>query len=74
MSTSPTSVRFEPKDPEFETKVRESFVRQRIMAHLGAELLSVEPGLVRIGLPFREELTQQHGFFHAGAATTIVET
>jgi uncharacterized protein (TIGR00369 family) len=54
--------------------VRESFRRQLIMGTIGADLLSVEPGRVSIGLPFREDLTQQHGFLHAGVVATIVDS
>lgn len=66
--------RFDPSDPDFETKVRSSFERQRIMALLGASLVRVEPGLVEIELPFRADLTQQHGFLHAGVTTTIADS
>lgn len=55
-------------------RVRESFARQGLMRHLGAELNLVQPGEVRIRVPFREELTQQHGFFHAGATSAIADT
>jgi uncharacterized protein (TIGR00369 family) len=34
----------------------------------------VAPGEVEIRLPFREDLTQQHGFLHAGALTTIADS
>jgi uncharacterized protein (TIGR00369 family) len=44
------------------------------MAHLGAELLEVAPGMCVIGLGWRPELTQQDGFFHAGAVTTIADS
>src|SRR5690349_13792470 len=44
------------------------------MAFLGAELARVEPGLVEIALPYRAELTQQHGFFHGGIVSTIADT
>ena len=44
------------------------------MAYLGAELESVEAGRVAIGLAFRPELSQQHGFFHAGIVSTIADT
>lgn len=44
------------------------------MAHLGAELVRVEPGVVDIAMAFRPELTQQHGFFHAGFVSTIMDT
>ena len=44
------------------------------MTLLGAELERVEPGLVQIGLAFRPELSQQHGFFHAGILSTIADS
>ncbi|HET8727522.1 MAG TPA: PaaI family thioesterase [Alphaproteobacteria bacterium] len=66
--------RFEPKDPDFEVRVRDSFDRQGVMHLIGAELTLVEPGLVQIELPFRDDLTQQHGFFHAGITSTIADS
>jgi uncharacterized protein (TIGR00369 family) len=65
---------FTPLDPEFEARVRSSFARQRIMETIGATLTRVEPGAVTIELPFRENLTQQHGFLHAGIVTTILDS
>lgn len=44
------------------------------MAYLGAVLEKVEPGRVEISLPFRPELSQQHGFFHAGIISTIADS
>src|SRR5262245_55354921 len=41
---------------------------------IGARLARVEPGLVTIELPFKMELTQQHGFFHAGVTSTIADS
>ena len=64
----------EPRDPAFEARVRASFARQQFMATLGATLEAVRPGEVVIALPFRPELTQQHGFLHAGAVTTVVDS
>jgi uncharacterized protein (TIGR00369 family) len=57
--------------PDFEARVRASFARQGIMTLIGAALARVEPGLVEITVPFRPDLTQQHGFFHAGVTSTI---
>lgn len=65
---------FTPADPAYAARVRHSFERQGLMAHLGAELLRVEPGLVEIALPWRRELTQQHGYFHAGATSAIADS
>jgi uncharacterized protein (TIGR00369 family) len=64
----------EPLDPAFDARVRESYSRQRMLHTMGATLERVAPGEVDIRLPFRPELSQQHGFFHAGAITTVVDT
>ncbi len=63
-----------PKNPDFEECVRNSFSRQGIMELIGARLSRVEPGLVEIELPYRADLTQQHGFFHAGITSTIADS
>ena len=63
-----------PADPDFERRTRESFAKQGAMAHLGATLERVEPGRVEIRMPFRPELSQQHGFFHAGVISTIADS
>jgi uncharacterized protein (TIGR00369 family) len=65
---------FEPADPAFASRVRGSFGKQRLLSTLGATLERVAPGEVDIRLPFREDLTQQHGFLHAGAMTSVVDT
>lgn len=62
---------FHSPDPRFAERVRESFSRQLIMAHLGAELAEVGPGRCEIRLPFKPELSQQHGYFHGGVIATI---
>ena len=69
-----TAQNHQPRDPEFEAKVRDSFARQGIMAHLGAMLQTVEPGLVEIAVPYRRELSQQHGYFHAGVVATVADS
>jgi uncharacterized protein (TIGR00369 family) len=65
---------FEPQDPGFAGRVRESFERQTLMATLGARLARVAPGEVEIELPFRADLLQQHGFIHAGIMTALVDS
>jgi uncharacterized protein (TIGR00369 family) len=65
---------FEPQDPDYAQRVRNSFARQRVMETMGATLLHVAPGAVDIALPFRDDLTQQHGFLHAGVVTAIVDS
>ena len=65
---------FEPKDPDFEERIRPSFVLQGALRTLGAELIALRPGEAEIHLRFHEGLTQQHGFVHGGVVTTIVDT
>ncbi|WP_123194044.1 PaaI family thioesterase [Pannonibacter phragmitetus] len=65
---------FEPRDPNWEERVRRSFARQPFMGHLGASLSHLAPGEVDIVMPHRAELTQQHGFFHAGSTTSIADS
>ena len=63
-----------PRDAEIEARVRASFACQPLMRTLGAELQAVRPGEVEIALPFRADLTQQHGFLHAAATTAIADS
>ena len=62
-----------PPDPDFAARVRGSFARHRFMAFIGASLDAVAPGRCRISLPFRPELSQQHGFFHGGIIGTLAD-
>jgi uncharacterized protein (TIGR00369 family) len=65
---------FEVADPKFAERVRESFVRQQLMKTLGAALTRVEPGLIEIELHHSPEITQQHGFIHAGAIASVLDS
>jgi uncharacterized protein (TIGR00369 family) len=65
---------FTPQDADYEERVRASFARQRVMATVGARLARVAPGEVEIELPFREDLTQQHGYLHAGIVAAVVDS
>lgn len=63
--------RFEPQDPDFEAAVRRSFGSLTLMKTVGAGLLTVAPGEVEVAMPFRDDLTQHHGFL-AGAVLTAI--
>ena len=58
----------------FEKKVRDSFGQQLFMSTIGAEMISVARGSVEIRFPFSAKLTQQNGFVHAGAVTSIMDS
>ena len=51
----------------------DSFNRQGFMKTLGARLVSIEQGIVKIECDFSERLTQQHGYFHAGVLTSLAD-
>ena len=61
-------------DPEFDSRIRASFAKQRVMTLIGAELIRIEPGVVEIAIAAPQELTQQHGYLHAGVITTIADS
>jgi uncharacterized protein (TIGR00369 family) len=63
-----------PSVPEYEARVRASFARQAAMRLIGAQVLSVARGAVEIGLDFRDDLTQQHGYLHAGVVSMLVDS
>ncbi|MBM3558011.1 MAG: PaaI family thioesterase [Alphaproteobacteria bacterium] len=60
-------------NPDFARRVRESFARQGFMIHIGAEISHLAPGECDIRLPYRKDLTQQHGFVHGGVVGTIAD-
>jgi uncharacterized protein (TIGR00369 family) len=68
------SVKFTVHDPQYEPRVRQSFAMQRAMETIGARLVHVAPGEVDIELPFRDDLTQQDGFLHAGIVSTVLDS
>lgn len=59
---------------DLQERIAASFNSQGLMATLGAQLVSVADGEVHIALPFSATLSQQHGYLHAGATTSIVDS
>lgn len=55
-------------------RIAESFDKQGLMTTLGARLALVEPGRVIIAMPMGPGISQQHGFAHAGAISTICDS
>lgn len=62
------------RDPDFENRIRRSFDRQQFMATIGATLARVAPGEVDVELRSRDDLTQQHGFLHAGVLASAADS
>lgn len=59
---------------DLQERVSDSFAAQGLMSTIGARLALVEDGEVHIELPFSTSLSQQHGYLHAGATTSIVDS
>jgi len=67
-------MRYEAADDGYERRIRDSFDEQKVMTTFGAVLDSVEPGAVRIRMPFNDTLTQQDGYLHAGVVATLLDS
>ncbi|MCR9138496.1 MAG: PaaI family thioesterase [Alphaproteobacteria bacterium] len=63
-----------PQDPDFEARTIGSFDRQAVMATLGVRMISVAAGHVEMEMDYRSDLTQQHGFLHAGIVSTALDS
>lgn len=55
-------------------RIADSFGAQGLMATLGARLALVAEGEVHVALPFAAALSQQLGYVHAGAITSILDS
>ena len=65
---------FQPLNPDFEARVRDSFACQNAMELIGATLGRVEPGYVEIELVPDDRVTQQHGYVHGGVVGMIADS
>lgn len=65
---------FNPADNHYREKVIESFNRQEVMKTLNASILAVRPGEIELEFPYQSNLTQQHGFIHAGIISTVLDS
>ena len=61
-------------DPNFESRVRESFAQQAMLTSLGAQIGLIRAGEVHLTAPFDARFTQQDGFLHAGTVTTLMDS
>ena len=59
---------------ELHDRIWNSFKAQGLMKTLGARLALVAEGEVHILLPYSPSLTQQRGYIHAGAVTSILDS
>ncbi|SHG87966.1 uncharacterized domain 1-containing protein [Cognatiyoonia sediminum] len=63
-----------PLNPNWAARCRESFDGQGVMGTFGVEVAELDAGRVVLEMPFRDDLTQQHGFLHAGIVTTVLDS
>lgn len=74
MPTLRTARSLTPRNPDWEAALRASFAKQGAMGLIGARLGELRPGYVEIHVPYRADLTQQHGYFHAGITSAAVDS
>lgn len=55
-------------------RIAKSFAAQGFMTTIGATLAQVHEGEVQIALPHSNSLSQQQGFVHGGAITSILDS
>ena len=70
----PSSIDFEPTDPDFASRVRDSFTTQAAMATFGVELVAVAAGSVEFQFRPPTGFTQQDGFLHAAVTGAVLDS
>jgi uncharacterized protein (TIGR00369 family) len=60
-------------DPDYVSRISDSFNRQGFMRHLGVRIDHLGPGTCTLAVDFRNELAQQHGFFHGGLVGALCD-
>ncbi len=65
---------FEPQDPDFDARVRQSFNAQSMMHTLGITIAELSPGRIVLEFDHDERFTQQHGFVHGGTIATVMDS
>jgi uncharacterized protein (TIGR00369 family) len=60
--------------PGVEERVRAHFLRVPLLRTLGVSLTALGAGRCEMRMPYREELGQQHGFFHGGLIGTLTDS
>ena len=63
-----------PNDPDFAARVHASFLNQPAMTLIGATMPVIEAGYTEIHLPYKPQVTQQHGYIHGGVVGMIADS
>jgi uncharacterized protein (TIGR00369 family) len=64
---------FPVPDASYQARITDSFNRQGFMRLIGARIDALAPGQCVIIIDFREDLAQQHGFFHGGLVGALAD-
>ena len=59
---------------DIRSRIAASFDAQGLMTTLEATLALVSEGEVHIALPFAKRISQQHGYVHAGAIASVLDS
>lgn len=65
---------FEPRDPDWEVRTRDSHRAQPMMRTLGMTLLRVAPGEVDVEMPWDQRFCESGGGLHGGTVATGMDT
>jgi uncharacterized protein (TIGR00369 family) len=57
-----------------QSRCADSFARQGLMTGYGASMTECDAGRCVIEAGWRDDLTQQHGYFHAGVTTALCDS
>jgi uncharacterized protein (TIGR00369 family) len=60
-------------DPNFRERMDASFRRQGFLQLMGVRMVELQPGRCVMEVPFGDQLSQQHGYFHGGAVATLAD-
>ena len=63
-----------PRNPDFESAIRDSFGRQAHMSTLGVSIERIAPGECDLRLPYSPAFCQQNGYMHAGALASVADS
>lgn len=58
---------------DFKKTIHDTFEKQQFLNFIGAKISVIEHGYCEMILPYRDELTQQNKFFHAGIVGTLAD-
>jgi uncharacterized protein (TIGR00369 family) len=64
---------FMPERDDYAEAVRDLADRTPLARKMRLELESIEPGFVSARLPLKADVTQQHGYAHAGTLATLAD-